>query len=56
MKFYVLKRRVGYPPNDPEGQFRHFFAAAANFAGSGKMLENRACLNLDALSVPETLV
>ena len=28
----------------------------ANFVGSGKMFENRACLNLDPLSVPEALV
>ena len=27
-----------------------------NVAGSGKIAENRACLNLDAMSVPESLV
>ena len=32
-----------------------FVACAVNFAGWGKMLENRAWPNLDAKSVPEAL-
>ena len=45
-----------WDPTDPENRFCHFFAGAVNFAGWAKMLENRACPNLDAMSVPEALV
>ena len=53
----------GTPPTNlafrgdfPENRFCHFFAVPTKFVRSGKMLENRACPNLDAMSVPEALV
>ena len=41
---------------NPEDRFCHFFVVPTKFVRSGKMLENRACPNLDAMSVPEALV
>ena len=42
---------------NPEHRFRHFFAGASSFAGTGKMVEHRACVDLDAdaMKVPETV-
>ena len=42
--------------SQPQASNPSFCCRAANFAGSVKMVENRACPNLDAMSVPEALV
>ena len=50
------ERETGDVVTYPEHPIRHLFVGPTNFAGSVKMVENRACPNLDAMSVPEALV
>ena len=55
---HPIRHCFGNPPSlqDPEHRIRKKNYGPVKYYGSVKNVETRACLNLDALSVPEALV